>query len=71
MYASDFPTAATAAQALIKEEPTIEVAYLPLAMEALTSGDHARARVDLPAGRPIRGSRRLGQRDRARGCRDV
>jgi len=44
MYAGDFPTAATTAQALIKEEPKIEVPYLPLAMEALTSGDHARAR---------------------------
>ena len=40
----DFPTAATTAQALIKEDPKTDVAYLPLAMEALTSGDHARAR---------------------------
>ena len=44
MYAGDFPTAATTAQALIKEDPKTDVAYLPLAMEALTSGDHARAR---------------------------
>jgi tetratricopeptide (TPR) repeat protein len=44
MYASDFKTAATTAQALIKEDPKIDVPYLPLAMEALTSGDHARAR---------------------------
>ena len=44
MYAGDFATAATTAQVLIKEEPKIEVPYLPLAMEALASGDHARAR---------------------------
>jgi tetratricopeptide (TPR) repeat protein len=44
MYAGDFSTAATTAQALIKQEPTIDVPYLPLAMEALTSGDVARAR---------------------------
>ncbi len=44
MYAGDFPTAAATAQALIKEDPKTDVAYLPLAMEALTSGDHARAR---------------------------
>ena len=44
MYAGDFKTAATTAQALIKEDPKIEVPYLPLAMEALSSGDHDRAR---------------------------
>ena len=44
MYAGDFSTAATFAQALIKDDPKIDVAYLPLAMEALTSGDSARAR---------------------------
>jgi tetratricopeptide (TPR) repeat protein/tRNA A-37 threonylcarbamoyl transferase component Bud32 len=44
MYAGDFSTAATVAQALIAEDPTIDVAYLPLAMSALTSGDSARAR---------------------------
>jgi tetratricopeptide (TPR) repeat protein len=44
MYAGDFSTAATYAQALISEQPKIDVAYLPLAMEALTSGDSARAR---------------------------
>ena len=44
MYTGDFPTAATTAQALIKEDPKTDGAYLPLAMEALTSGDAARAR---------------------------
>ena len=44
MYAGDFATAATTAQALIKEDPRIDGAYLPLAMEALSSGDAARAR---------------------------
>ncbi|HEX2446107.1 MAG TPA: protein kinase [Vicinamibacterales bacterium] len=44
MYAGDFATAASTAQALIKEDPRIDIAYLPLAMEALNSGDVARAR---------------------------
>ena len=44
MYAGDFSTAATFAQALIRDDPKIDVPYLPLAMEALTSGDSARAR---------------------------
>jgi tetratricopeptide (TPR) repeat protein len=44
MYAGDFPTAASTAQTLIKEDPKVEVPYLPLAMEALTSGDSGRAR---------------------------
>lgn len=44
MYASDFPTAATTARELIKEDPKFEPAYLPLAMEALAAGDAARAR---------------------------
>jgi tetratricopeptide (TPR) repeat protein/tRNA A-37 threonylcarbamoyl transferase component Bud32 len=44
MYAGDFSTAATFAQALIEDDPKIDVPYLPLAMEALTSGDSARAR---------------------------
>ena len=43
MYAGDFSTSATFAQALIRDDPNIDVAYLPLAMEALTSGDSARA----------------------------
>ena len=44
MYAGDFPTAATTAQALIKEDPKVDVPYLPLAMEALSANDVARAR---------------------------
>ena len=44
MYAGDFKKAAETAQALIAEDSTIETAYLPLAMEALTSGDPDRAR---------------------------
>jgi tetratricopeptide (TPR) repeat protein/tRNA A-37 threonylcarbamoyl transferase component Bud32 len=43
MYAGDFRTAATFAQALIKEDPKIDVPYLPLAMEALASSDSPRA----------------------------
>ena len=38
------PHAATTAQELIKENPKIEMAYLPLAMEAFASGDSPRAR---------------------------
>jgi tetratricopeptide (TPR) repeat protein len=44
MYAGDFSTASAYAQALIRDDPKIDVPYLPLAMEALTSGDSARAR---------------------------
>lgn len=44
MYASDFQTAADTAQPLIKEDPKVDVPYFPLAMAALASGDHARAR---------------------------
>jgi tetratricopeptide (TPR) repeat protein/tRNA A-37 threonylcarbamoyl transferase component Bud32 len=44
MYASDFQTAASTAQELIKEEPNVEVPYLPLAMEALSANDVARGR---------------------------
>jgi tetratricopeptide (TPR) repeat protein len=44
MYAGDFSTAATVAQALIAEDPKADVAFLPLAMAALTSGDSSRAR---------------------------
>lgn len=45
MYAGDFKTAAETAQKLIEEKPAFETAYLPLAMEALSSGDPSRARV--------------------------
>ena len=44
MYAGDFTTAATIAQALIQEDPRIDTSYLPLAMEAMSTGDTARAR---------------------------
>jgi tetratricopeptide (TPR) repeat protein len=44
MYAGDFKKAAATAQVLIGENPAFETAYLPLAMEALASGDPARAR---------------------------
>ena len=44
MYAGDFVTAAKTAQQLIEEDPAFDTAYLPLAMEALASGDTARAR---------------------------
>jgi tetratricopeptide (TPR) repeat protein/tRNA A-37 threonylcarbamoyl transferase component Bud32 len=44
MYAGDFSTAATVALALTTEHPTIDTAFLPLAMAALTSGDPTRAR---------------------------
>jgi tetratricopeptide (TPR) repeat protein len=44
MYAGDFKTAAEYAQPLIKEDPTVDVPYLPLAMEALAAGDVSRAR---------------------------
>ena len=45
MYAGDFKTAAATAQELVKENPSFEMAYLPLAMEALASGDANRATV--------------------------
>jgi tetratricopeptide (TPR) repeat protein/tRNA A-37 threonylcarbamoyl transferase component Bud32 len=44
MYAGDFKTAAATAQPLIKEDPKVDVPYLPLAMEAVAAGDLARAR---------------------------
>jgi tetratricopeptide (TPR) repeat protein len=44
MYASDFKTAAETAQQLIKENPNFDTAYLILAMEAVASGDVAKAR---------------------------
>jgi eukaryotic-like serine/threonine-protein kinase len=44
MYAGDFSTAATTAQALVKEDPKVDTPYLPLAMEALGAHDVARAR---------------------------
>jgi tetratricopeptide (TPR) repeat protein len=44
MYASDFKTAAATAQELIKEDPKVDVPYLPLAMEALAAADIPRAR---------------------------
>ena len=44
MYAGDFKTAAATAQELIKEDPKVDVPYLPLAMEAVAAGDIARAR---------------------------
>jgi eukaryotic-like serine/threonine-protein kinase len=39
MYAGDFKAAADAAREILKKNPTYEVAYLPLAMEALAAGD--------------------------------
>jgi serine/threonine protein kinase/tetratricopeptide (TPR) repeat protein len=45
MYAGNFKTAAETAQKLVEENPSFETAYLPLAMEALASGDPSRARV--------------------------
>jgi tetratricopeptide (TPR) repeat protein/tRNA A-37 threonylcarbamoyl transferase component Bud32 len=39
MYAGDFKAAADAAREIVKKNPTYEVAYLPLAMEALAAGD--------------------------------
>jgi tetratricopeptide (TPR) repeat protein len=44
MYAGDFKTSAATAQELVKENPSFEMAYLPLAMEALASGDQTRAK---------------------------
>jgi tetratricopeptide (TPR) repeat protein/tRNA A-37 threonylcarbamoyl transferase component Bud32 len=44
MYAGDFKTVAEIAQPLIKEDPKVDVPYLPLAMEALAAGDVPRAR---------------------------
>ena len=44
MYASDFKTAGDAARELIKDNPNFDTAYLILAMEAVASGDVAKAR---------------------------
>jgi tetratricopeptide (TPR) repeat protein len=44
MYASDFKTAAGSARAIIRETPTFVLAYLPLAMDALASGNTAEAK---------------------------
>jgi tetratricopeptide (TPR) repeat protein len=44
MYAGDFKTAAENAERLLADNPKNEVAYLPLAMAALSEGDIARAR---------------------------
>jgi serine/threonine protein kinase/Tfp pilus assembly protein PilF len=44
MYAGDFSTAANIARELIKEDASVDVSYLPLAMEALATGDIARTR---------------------------
>ena len=44
MYAGDFSTAASTAQALIDEDPGVDVPYLPLAMSALARGDSDGAR---------------------------
>ncbi|MGB2714372.1 MAG: protein kinase [Vicinamibacterales bacterium] len=44
MYASDFKRAAATAQQLMKENPNFDTAYLVLAIEAIASGDVAKAR---------------------------
>ena len=44
MYAGDFAGAAKTARQLVEEDGSFDTAYLPLAMEALASGDAARAR---------------------------
>ena len=44
MYAGDFPTASSAAGTLIKEEPEVDTAYLPMAMAAIATGDTTRGR---------------------------
>jgi tetratricopeptide (TPR) repeat protein/tRNA A-37 threonylcarbamoyl transferase component Bud32 len=44
MYAGDFKTAQETAQELIKEDPKVDVPYLPLAMAAVAAGDIPRAR---------------------------
>jgi tetratricopeptide (TPR) repeat protein len=44
MYATDFETAGDTARELIKEDPTFETAYLPLAMEAIAAGNLDAAR---------------------------
>jgi tetratricopeptide (TPR) repeat protein len=44
MYAGDFKTAQETAQPLIKEDPTVDVPYLPVAMSAVAAGDIPRAR---------------------------
>ena len=71
MYAGDFSTAATFAQALIRDDPKIDGAYLPLAMEALTSGDSARARATYRQAAGAGESGASGECHRARGRGDV
>ena len=71
MYAGDFKTAAETAQPLIKEDPKVDVPYLPLAMEALAAGDHRAGAQHLSAGHPGRRLRRVAQRHRPRRHRDV
>ena len=44
MYAGDFPTASSTAGTLIKEEPEVDTAYLPMAMAAIATGDTTRGR---------------------------
>jgi tetratricopeptide (TPR) repeat protein len=44
MYAGDFKTASATAQQLIKEDPKVDVPYLPLAMAAVAAGDIPGAR---------------------------
>lgn len=44
MYASDFATAAATAGELVKEDPALDSAYLPLATDALARGDRQAAR---------------------------
>jgi serine/threonine protein kinase/tetratricopeptide (TPR) repeat protein len=44
MYASDFKTASSTAQELIKENPNFETAYLVLAIDAVANGDVGKAR---------------------------
>jgi tetratricopeptide (TPR) repeat protein len=44
MYAGDFKTAAENAQRVLQEDPKYDVAYLPLAMAALSEGDVGKAR---------------------------
>jgi serine/threonine protein kinase/tetratricopeptide (TPR) repeat protein len=44
MYAGDFKASAAEAQNLLKEDPNYFMAYLPLAMEALSRGDTAAAK---------------------------
>ena len=65
MYASDFKTAQTEAERILKDEPGFSMAYLPLAVAALSRSDVAGAR-DLY--RPD-GKNRIGRRIAGRaGC---